>query len=204
MPKTEHIKRKNSKAVLAEINKLDIINYDTVAQILPLLLKEGSLKLDTSVYTPADNATYNAQGLNRYLVYDNPDSSNPFSIWVFAFNSQQKTSIHDHKYKGSVTVIDGEVTEKYYKPIDNTQAISQGRIDMYTFFTSRDDFKQPFVHQLKRCKSLGLGSSATLHIYNMPAHDINDKGDQIDRRNLDRLYTKFKEQDENSPSPSLN
>ena len=190
MPGIEKIKQKNTKAIVEAIGTLGAINYGTVSQLLPRLLTEGALTLDPSVYTPLDPKTTETSGVGRYLVYDHEDTSNPFSIWVFAIAPRQKTSIHDHKYKGTVTVLSDAVSEKYYQPTSDNTAQRIARADRYRFHSNQDELKDTFVHQLKRRKGLGPGTSVTLHIYNMEAHVVNSKDEVVDRRNLDTMYTK--------------
>jgi effector protein B len=196
--KIEEIRLGNSKAIIEKINELTVINYDTVSKLLPKLLVEGTLTLDHSVYTPLDPTTIKANGIGRYLVYDHPDKTDPFSIWVFAFAPRQKTPIHDHKYKGTVTVLDGPISEKYYRPTERNLAQLAGRSDRYRFHSNRDDLTGTFVHQLKRRKGLGDGTSVTLHIYDMEAHVISLDGNIVDRRNLDQIYFKEKNIDKSS------
>lgn len=201
MPETERIRLKNSQAIMEKINNLDVKNYDTVSKLLPKLIADGSLTLDPSVYTPADPTTVEAKGIGRYLIYDNEDTTNPFSIWAFALAPRQKTSIHDHKYAGTVTVLDGPVSEKYYKPTGESSAKRIDRADRYRFHSTRDDLNETFIHQLKNRKGLRHDTSVTLHIYNMEAHFVNEAGVMLDRRNLDTIYTKDKSIDEFGLSP---
>ncbi len=179
----------NREIITKAINQLDVINYETVSTSLPKQLLEGSLKLDHSVYKPAAPTT---NGVGRYFLYDHPDKSNPFSIWVFAFAPRQKTTIHDHKYKGTVTVLEGPISEKYYLPTGEYTARLANRVDRYRFHSNRDDLSDVFVHQLKRRKALGEGVSVTLHIYNMEAYLVNLEGKKMDRRNLNIIYSKDK------------
>lgn len=192
MPKTTFIKRKNTELIRAAIYELNDINYDSVSTLLPELLTEGKLILDSSVYTPVNPAVTDATGIGRYLVYDHPDKENPFSIWIFALAPRQKTSIHDHMYKGTVTVLQAPVTEKFYLPTTESSARRIGFLDRERFHTNKDDLKGTYVHQLKRRKAFGEGVSVTLHIYNMEAQFINEEGNTIDRRNLDKIYIKDK------------
>lgn len=190
MPDIEKIKQKNEKAIVKAIGTLAAINYGTVSRLLPRLLAEDALTLDHSVYTPLDPKTSETSGIGRYLVYDHPDASNPFSIWVFAFAPRQKTCIHDHKYKGTVTVLSDAISEKYYQPTSDNTARRISRSDRYRFHSTQDELKDNFVHQLKRRKGLGAGFSVTLHIYNMEAHVVNAKDEVVDQRNLNTIYTK--------------
>lgn len=190
--KVERIRQKNRETVKKAITELEGISYETVSMSLPTRFAEGSLKLDNSVYYPADLNTVMPHGVGRYLIYDHPDTTNPFSIWIFAFALRQKTTIHDHKYKGTVTVLEGPISEKYYQPTGEKTARLVNRIDRYRFHSNRDDLNDSFVHQLKRRKDLGEGISITLHIYNMAAHLVNSGGEQIDRRNLKTIYSKDK------------
>ena len=91
---------------------------------------------------------------------------------MFAFAPRQKTLIHDHKYKGTVIVLGEPVSEKYYQPTGESSARLVDRLED-RFHSNRDDLNGIFVHQLKRRKGLSLGTSVTLHIYNMEAHLIN-------------------------------
>lgn len=50
-------KQKNGEVIESVINQLDIINYDTVSQLIPKLIEEGSITLDPSVYAPLDSST---------------------------------------------------------------------------------------------------------------------------------------------------
>ncbi|CAM3147939.1 Predicted metal-dependent enzyme of the double-stranded beta helix superfamily [Legionella steigerwaltii] len=198
--KIEGIKQ-NEETITRAINELDKVSYDTVSKFIPKKLAEGSLKLDHSVYKPADSNTVMPHGVGRYLIYDHPDKSNPFSIWVFAFAPRQKTTIHDHKYKGTVTVLEGPVSEKYYQPTGKHTARLVNRIDRYRFHSNRDDLNGVFVHQLKRRKALGAGVSVTLHIYNMEAYLVNFEGEKTDRRNLNIIYSKDKTIDKENIPP---
>ncbi|KTD55949.1 Cysteine dioxygenase type I [Legionella sainthelensi] len=187
--KVEFVREANRKKLVKVINELEVVDYDTVSKCLPRLLAEGSLKLDHSVYTPADPSTNLPKGVGRYLLYDH-DSSNPFSIWVFAFAPRQKTTIHDHKYKGTVTVLEGPISEKFYHPTSEKSAQLVNRMDRYRFHTNSDDLKSTYVHQLKCRKGLDVGISVTLHIYNMEAYWVNFDGKKIDQRNLNIIYSK--------------
>jgi len=200
MPDIEHIKRENTAAISNIIHKLDVINYETVSELLPTLLATGQLKLDASVYTPADPTTIKAHGIGRHLVYEHPDQSNPLSIWVFALAPRQKTSIHDHKCDGTVTVLEGPVSEKTYETTEGNLVRRKHRTDRYRFHTNADKLnpkqdestpKDGFIHQLKRRKELGEGTSITLHIYKMEAHLVQE-GLVVDNRNLNKVYTKDK------------
>ncbi|WP_412757759.1 cysteine dioxygenase [Legionella bozemanae] len=188
--KIDGIKQKNREILIKAITELDEVTYETVSTYLIQKLAEGSLKLDPSVYKPADPTMPN--GVARYLLYDHPDTSNPFSIWVFAFATKQKTTIHDHKYKGTVTVLEGPISEKYYHPTGEHTARLVNRVDRYQFHSNRDDLSGVFVHQLKRRKALGEGVSVTLHIYNMEAYLVGLEGEKMDRRNLNIIYSKDK------------
>ncbi|QLZ69735.1 hypothetical protein FOLKNPGA_02533 [Legionella sp. PC1000] len=199
--KIDGIKQKNRETIIKAITELDAVTYETVSTSLAQKLAEGTLKLDPSTYKPADATTVMPNGVGRYLLYDHPDKSNPFSIWVFAFAPRQKTTIHDHKYKGTVTVLEGPVSEKYYQPTSECSAQLVNRVDRYQFHSNRDDLSGVFVHQLKRRKALGEGVSVTLHIYNMEAYLVNLEGKQTDRRNLNIIYSKDKTiNKENIPS----
>jgi kynureninase len=190
---TKEDKTKNNEAIKNEISKLGPkVSYEMVSEILPKLLAEKRLILNHLVYTPADPTTLEASGIGRYLVYDHPDKTNPFSIWVFAFAPRQKTSIHDHEYKGTVIVLEEPISEKFYQPTSEDSAQLIERTDRYRFHCNKDDLNGNFVHQLKRRKGLGMGISVTLHIYNMEAHLINQGSEIIDRRNLDQIYSKDK------------
>ncbi|KTD40604.1 cysteine dioxygenase [Legionella parisiensis] len=182
----------NREKIIKAINGLEVVTYETVSTFLTQQLAEGTLKLDHSVYKPADPTTEMPSGVGRYLLYDHTDTSNPFSIWVFAFAPKQKTTIHDHKYKGTVTVLEGPISEKYYQPTTACTARLVNRVDRYPFHCNRDDLSGVFVHQLKRRKALGIGMSVTLHIYNMEAHFVDLEGKKMDRRNLNIIYSKDK------------
>lgn len=188
----EHIKRKNRDMLAQEISQLEVINYDTVSALLPRLLQQGQITLDSSVYTPFDITSVNPTGVGRYLVYDHPDKDNPISIWAFAFAPRQKTSIHDHQYKGTVIVLDGPISEKYYEPTGESTAKLVRRVDRYSFHANSDNLDSNFVHQLKRRKGLGEGLSVTLHIYNMNAHKVTADGEIMTNRNLQQVYVKDK------------
>ncbi|MBA2711268.1 MAG: cysteine dioxygenase [Tatlockia sp.] len=185
-----------------EISKLaSDPNYELVSDQLPRLIAEKKLILNHSDYKPADLSTVESKGIGRYLIYDHPNKSNPFSIWVFAFASKQKTSIHDHLYKGTVIVLEEPISEKFYLPTKDNKAQLIERYDRYRFHTNKDDLKGNFVHQLKRRKNLGEGISLTLHIYNMEAHHILDENQLVDRRNLNKIYLKDKGSDQSKHLP---
>ncbi|CDZ76496.1 putative metal-dependent enzyme of the double-stranded beta helix superfamily protein [Legionella massiliensis] len=207
------INQMNKDLIVKAIADLEVINYESVSELLPELLASKQLKLDHSIYQPVNLATAEACGIGRFLIYDHQDEKNPFSIWVFAFAKLQKTSIHDHLYKGTVSVLQGPITEKFYQPTEGMKAKLVGCIDRPTFHTNRDDLNGFFVHQLKRRKGIEEGFSVTLHIYNMAAHVIGPDGGLTDRRNLSKIYTKDKpakekentvEQTENSSLSMLN
>ncbi|WP_454781758.1 cysteine dioxygenase [Legionella sp. WA2022007384] len=199
--KIDQIREKNKKKVIKAISELDDVTYETVSISLPKQLAEGSLALEHSVYVPFDPSTAKPNGVGRYLIYDHSDEKNPFSIWAFAFAKRQQTTIHDHKYKGTVTVLEGPISEKYYRPTSELTAALEDRIDRYQFHCNRDDLTGVFVHQLKRRKGLGEGISVTLHIYNMPAYLVSLEGGKVERRNLETIYSKDKTIDqENIPA----
>lgn len=194
------VNKANSDAIKKEFSRLEVVNYDTVSELLPKLLAQGQLTLDHSIYTPQTSNTGQGSQVGRYLIYDHPDKTNPFSIWAFAFSQGQKTLIHDHEYKGTVIVLDEPISEKYYRP-HGDQARLIRRVDRYRFHSNSDDLTTNFVHQLERRKDLGPGISVTLHIYNMEALRINLEGDIVDRRNLRKIYIKEKIQDKSSIPP---
>lgn len=194
------IKQKNTEIIINAISGLkSTISYEVVSEELPKLIALGTLSLNLLAYKPQDSTITN--GINRYLIYDHPDKANPFSIWVFAFASRQKTCIHDHKYKGTVTVLQGPISEKFYKPTGANSAQLAARIDRHRFHTNKDDLMDTFVHQLKCRKGLGVDTSITMHIYNMEAHVLNQENKLMDRRNLDTIYSKDKIIDKNSIPP---
>ncbi|CEG55724.1 kynureninase/PvdN C-terminal domain-containing protein [Legionella fallonii] len=184
--------QKNKEAITQEINKLTVVNYDSVSELLPKLLQEGKLTLDHSIYTPLDPTSDKSTSIGRYLVYDHPDKDNPFSIWVFAFAPRQKTSIHDHQYKGTVIVLEGPISEKYYQPTGENTAQLIRSADRHRLDYNRDNLDSNFVHQLKRRKGVGDGTSVTLHIYNMDAYRVTPEGTKSANRNLLRIYSNDK------------
>ncbi len=179
-------KESNKQAISEAIHSLKTIDYQEVSKLLPRLLVEGKLKLNTSVYKPADLAKNT--GVGRHLIYDHKDLENPFSIWIFVFLRKQKTSIHDHKYKGTVTVLEGPITEKFYLPTGENTAALDKCIEREQFDTNWDDLTGGFVHQLKCRKTSSTEISITLHIYNMRAYQCLD----VENRNLNVIYTKDK------------
>ncbi|KTC97840.1 cysteine dioxygenase [Legionella erythra] len=188
----DRIHQLNGEVLKNAINTLESVTYTTVSELIPVLLLQGELVIDYSIYTPANADVLTGQGIGRYMLYDNPDSENPFSIWLFVLAPRQKTSIHDHLYQGTVTVLSDAVSEKYYEPGDEEKAKLTARSDRYRFHTNRDTLKDTFVHQLKRRKGLGTGFSCTLHIYEMPAYQVSLDGEKNDSRNLNRIYCKEK------------
>ncbi|WP_203455164.1 cysteine dioxygenase [Legionella sp. MW5194] len=182
----------NVDALNEAIKTLDTVTYEAVAELIPRLLQEGKLNLDHSIYTPANPDVLDARGIGRYMLYDHPDADNPFSIWLFALAPRQKTTIHDHLYRGTVTVLSEAVSEKYYQPSGEETASLTGRSDRFRFHTNHDQLNDGFVHQLKRRKALGAGISCTLHIYEMPAYKVSMDGEKNDNRNLKRIYGKEK------------
>ncbi|KTD48557.1 Cysteine dioxygenase type I [Legionella rubrilucens] len=181
----------NVDALKKAITTLETVTYEAVSEHLPKLLQEGELKFEHSIYMPAQPEVLDAHGIGRYMLYDHPDRDNPFSIWLFALAPRQKTTIHDHRYRGTVTVLN-EVSEKYYEPSGKKTARLTGRSDRFRFHTNHDELSDRFVHQLKRRKALGEGISCTLHIYEMPAYKITMDGEKNDNRNLKRIYGKEK------------
>lgn len=204
MVSQEVILASNRLAIAEAIAGLDDVSFKSIAASLPKLLAEGRLVVDTSVYTAHASAT---AGASRYLLYDNQNPKDPVSIWVFALGEKQKTSIHDHSYRGAVTVLQGVVSEKYYEAESDTHARCVHRADRHRFHTSTDNLQDDFVHQLKRRKGLGEGVSVTLHIYNMSAHRLSADGEAIDNRNLNRIFEKIPtpagEKDKRPPYESL-
>lgn len=191
----ETVNLQNTQAIEAEIFQLDEISYETVSALLPGLIAEGKLKLDHSIYVPHNSLLYHKKGVGRYLIYDYPDKTNPFSIWAFALAPRQKTSIHDHKYKGTVVVLEGPVTEKFYQPTVENRARLFSRKDRHSFHYNSDNLSETedlFVHQLKCRKDLNVDRSITLHIYNMEAQTLGQDGVLVDNRNLNITYTKEK------------
>lgn len=188
------IKRINTKAIEKVIKELEVINYDTVSELVPKLLLEKKLKLNCNAYKPKDPQKEDVYSVARYLVYNHPDKNNPFSIWIYAFAPKQKTLIHDHLYRSTVTVLDEPVTEKYYQTTENNLAQMIKRQDRYRFHTNRDELmkSETFVHQLKRRKSFGEGTSFTLHIYEMDAYLNQNNSEKSFNRNRDLIYFKDK------------
>ena len=139
----------NTFAIKKAVDELDKINYDSVAAKLPQMLAEGRLILDASAYKPLDPSKQ--FGVGRYLVYEHKEAGNQFSIWAFAFAPRQKTSIHDHKYRGTVTVLEGTLSEKFYTPEENKKATLDTRFDRHRFHSNQDDNKDVLqkAHQLK-------------------------------------------------------
>ncbi|MGL6028885.1 MAG: cysteine dioxygenase [Legionella sp.] len=203
MPDIEQIRTENSELIAKVIKRLPKITYDTVAHSLPQLFATGLLELNLLAYPPADATATTAAGIGRYLIYDNGDLENPFSIWMFAFAPKQKTCIHDHQYRGCVTVLQGPVSEKYYTPSDDGSVRLITRADRYRFHSNTDDLDDNFVHQLKRRKGLGDGVSVTLHIYNMHAHLVDQLGTISDNRNLNVIYSKAPAEQEPPPYEAL-
>lgn len=158
------------------------------------MLADGTLKLNSAAYVPVDPK--NKSGVGRYLVYQH--SNPPFSIWAFAFSEGQKTSIHDHKFKGTVTVLEGPISEKKYTPTSDKTAEIVSQADRHQFHAARDDLedKNLTVHQLKLRKNLREPGavSVTLHIYDMPAKQIlqSEGGLEVDNRNLLHIFSKSK------------
>lgn len=203
MPDLEQIRTKNSELITAVIKQLPDISYDTVAQSVPQFFSTGLLELNLLAYPPADATLTTAAGIGRYLIYDHGDPEHPLSIWMFAFAPRQKTCIHDHQYKGCVTVLHGLISEKYYTPSDDGSARLIARADRYRFHSNTDDLDDNFVHQLKRRKGLGDGVSVTLHIYNMDAHLVDKLGTVSDNRNLDTIYSKAPAEQDAPPYEAL-
>lgn len=224
----DEINQRNTDAIIKAMDELDEVTYDSVSSLLPRLLIEEQLILEHSVYTPADLRA--VHGIGRYLIYDHKDKNNPFSIWVFALGSEQKTTIHDHLYEGTVIVLNGPVSEKYYKPTkqkavpDSSPCHDAGtvadddsvaekcipqvkhlarrvdRVDRYRFHFNRDNLKDGFVHQLKRREVFGDGTSVTIHVYKMEAHCVKENK-TLDNRNLKIIYTNDKSADEEGNAP---
>jgi hypothetical protein len=190
-----NINQKNKEEIIHALHELEVVNYDTVSDLVPKLFEKNQLQLNLSVYKPRDPENLTPCGIGRHLLYDHKDEKNPFSIWIFAFATRQITSIHDHKFKGTVIVLQGPISEKYYLPTEGNRAKLVKRSDRYRFHCNKDSLdtpNEPFVHQLKRRKNLDYKEeiSITLHIYNMPASTINDLGETVDMRNLNKIYIK--------------
>ncbi len=117
----EQQQAENTDAIKKAITTLEKITYDSVAALIPQMLAEKSLVLDASAYLPANPEL--KYGVGRYLVYEHSEADNQFSIWAFAFAPKQKTSIHDHQYRGTVTVLQGPISEKYYTPTEGGKAV---------------------------------------------------------------------------------
>lgn len=190
MTNEDDLKINNTAQIIRAIKQLNEVSYETVSQLIPTLLAKGLITLDTSAFIPADSSIKEAEGVGRHLIYDHEDKKNPFSIWVFAFAPGQKTSIHDHKYKGTVTVLNGPISEKYYLPTSENTASIFRRANRNTFHTNVDNLSNLFVHQLKNRQDESKGVILTLHIYAMEAKMLNSQKMLVDRRNFDSIYTK--------------
>lgn len=192
--KIEAINSFNSALVQDALEQLEIVNYDTASQHLPLLIAEHKLQFDCSRYVPAEPGNHDNSLIARYLIYDHPDPNNPFSIWIFAFAPRQKTSIHDHIYKGTVMVLHGMISEKFYMPTEDNTAQLVKRFDRDCLDIKSDNLDDTvdiqYAHQLKRRKHFGLGTSLTLHIYNMKAKMVNSSGETVNARNVNRIFNK--------------
>lgn len=190
MTNEEDIKKDHAAIIKRSISHLDKVSYETVSKLIPQLLAKGIIALDTSSFIPVDSSIKEPQGVGRFLIYDHDDKNNPFSIWIFAFAPGQKTSIHDHKYKGTVMVLNGPISEKYYLPTSENTASIFRRANRNTFHTNVDNLTSVFVHQLKNRQDADKGIILTLHIYAMEAQMINDQDERVDRRNFDTIYIK--------------
>jgi hypothetical protein len=72
-----------------------------------------SKKIDVSHYQPSAD---HKRGYGKYLLYSNPDKSNPFCVQLFVFAEGQKTRLHNHIAPCSTTVLQGAVEESLYEP----------------------------------------------------------------------------------------
>lgn len=184
----EERRAQNTVAIIKAMSTLEDITYDSVAKLIPSMLADKSLVLDASAYIPADSSK---QGVGRFLIYDHKDENNLFSIWAFAFAPRQKTTIHDHKYRGTVTVLEGVLSEKFYKPVDEKHAVLCARSDRYRFHMNQDnDTDNPqLAHQLKYRKEMAPRDTVavSLHIYEMAAQQ---KDSMAHNRNLSHIFNK--------------
>ena len=208
MTEPNEIREENNKRVKDVIERLRIKNFEDAVAIIPSMLTKKELEIDDSAYTCADQETYFESGVNRFLMYDNLDKENPFSIWIFSFAPHQKTKIHDHKYECSVTVLSQHpITEKFFLPTGQLSKTSVplarriNSIDRYRFHCNWDRLSGVEAHQLKNTKHLGEGAGITMHIYHMEAHLVKE-GIKLDNRNLNIIYQKEDKNEEiNSFSP---
>lgn len=199
MSRQEMLQAQNTAAIQKALQSLnEEITYDTVSKIMPAMLARGELVLDPAAYTPGN---IDAKCPGRYLVYDHQDSANAFSVWAFAFAPQQKTSIHSHKYQGTVVVLQGPLSEKAYVPTEDGKAALIGRSDRLAFHTTQDDLANTpeIVHRLKLRKGIvekeGTMVAVSLHIYNMAAFKVEaaqkePKDHNDHNRNLFKLFDK--------------
>lgn len=200
----ETMKKNNEERIENSIKNIPNANYENIARLLPELIAQQKLILDISIYAPHDAEEYAQKGVKRYCLYNHPDKENPCSIWIFAFASCQKTTIHDHKYKASVMILEGPVTERLYTPVPNGQAMNNQypavlceRTDRFNFHLNQDKPDDKIVHQLKRRKAFGENqTSRSLHIYNMEAYEV----DASYRRNINQLFFSTKPSGHTSPA----
>jgi predicted metal-dependent enzyme (double-stranded beta helix superfamily) len=202
MMEPNEIREENNKRIKKIIEQFGITNFEDAVAIIPSMLTKKELEIDDSAYTCADEETYSESGVNRFLMFDNPNKENPFSIWIFSFAPHQKTKIHDHKYECSVSVLSKHpITEKFFHPTGQLSkthiplAKRINSIDRYRFHTNCDRLSKVQPHQLKNTKHLGEGTSITMHIYHMEAHLIKD-GIELDNRNLNIIYQKEEQNEE--------
>jgi kynureninase len=177
----------NTLAIQKAISLFEEVTYETVSTLIPQMLANKSLIIDASAYYPDD--LHNENGVGRFLIYEHQEHGNQFSIWAFAFAPEQKTCIHAHRYRGTVTVLQNILSEKYYTLVDKDNAVLSEQNDRLPFHTNHDNMDiLDRAHQLEYRKSQASPGTVavSLHIYDMPAYKSADQHN----RNLLRSFDK--------------
>lgn len=154
---------RGENAYLSE-KEFQVVLEDKLSAIL--LGGVDSKKIDLSYYKPLDGTK---RGYGKYLLYSNPDQSNPFCVQLFVFAAGQKTRLHNHIAPCSTTVLQGAVEEKLFEPQSG-----QRKGEPLAHFVSStirqkgslggfDDGKLNDVHQIRHLGSEGY--AITAHYY---------------------------------------
>lgn len=128
-----------------------------------------SKKIDLSHYKPLNDTK---RGYGKYLLYSNPDQSNPFCVQLFVFAAGQKTRLHNHIAPCSTTVLQGVVEESLFEPQsgqrkgDPLARFLSSTIRQKSSLGGFDDGQLNDVHRIRHVGSKGAdGYAITAHYY---------------------------------------
>lgn len=166
----------------------------------------SSKKIDISYYKPAGD---NKRGYGKYLLYSNPDKSNPFCFQLFVFGEGQKTRLHNHIAPCSTTVLQGAIEESLYEAALGTRKgeplakFVSSSVREQGSLAGFDSEQLNEIHQIRNVnKNKGDGYAITVHYYKdmdgveleMPEASSLRKtsADLIGKTNAAELFRKIK------------